>query len=192
MPMNWRVWTRRSHRWGAILTALPFLVVIVTGILLQLKKDWSWVQPPTQRGQSKTPTISLEAILDATRSQPEAGINNWEDIERMDIQPGRGIVKVQARSGWEIQVDLKTGKVLHSAYRRSDLIESLHDGSWFHDRAKLWLFLPVAVIVLGLWVTGIYLFFLPYRVRWTRAREKRDRLRAHPQPQPPATESTSE
>jgi hypothetical protein len=67
-----------------------------------------------------------------------------------------------------VQVDLQTGEVLQVAYRRSDLIESLHDGSWFHDRAKLWVFLPVAVVVLGLWGTGIYLFFLPYAVRRSR------------------------
>ncbi len=65
-------------------------------------------------------------------------------------------------------MDLATGDVLHSAYRRSDLIESLHDGSWFHDAAKLYVFLPVAVVVFGLWATGIYLFFLPIAVRWRR------------------------
>jgi uncharacterized iron-regulated membrane protein len=169
MRINWRIWTRKGHRWGAILIALPFLLVIVTGLLLQLKKEWSWVQPPTQRGQGKTPSVSLEAILDAARSQPEAGVQGWDDVDRLDIQPNRGIAKLQARSRWEVQVDLATGDVLQVAYRRSDLIESLHDGSWFHDRAKLWVFLPTAVVVLGLWVTGVYLFFLPHAVRWSRS-----------------------
>lgn len=172
MAINWRIWNRKCHRWGAILIALPFLLVIATGILLQLKKEWSWVQPPTQRGQGKTPTVSLAAILEAVRSRPEAGVQGWEDVDRVDMQPGRGVAKVQARSGWEVQVDLETGEVLHVAYRRSDLIESLHDGSWFHERAKVWVFLPVAVVVLGLWVTGVYLFFLPHVVRWSRHREK--------------------
>jgi uncharacterized iron-regulated membrane protein len=170
MAINWRIWTRKWHRWGAILTALPFLLVIVTGILLQLKKEWSWVQPPTQRGQGKTPAISLEVLLEAARSRPEAGVQGWDDVDRVDLQPGRGIAKVQARSRWEVQVDLKTGEVLQVAYRRSDLIESLHDGSWFHDRAKLFVFLPVALAVLRMWVTGIYLFFLPHAVRWSRRR----------------------
>ena len=58
------------------------------------------------------------------------------------------------------------------AYRRSDVIETIHDGSWFHDNVKLWIFLPTAVVVLGLWITGIYLFILPYGVRWSRARTK--------------------
>lgn len=171
MAINWRIWTRKSHRWGGILIAAPFLLVIGTGILLQLKKEWSWVQPPTARGHGKSPEISLEAILHAAQSKPEAGIRSWEDVERLDIQPRRGIAKVQSRNSWEVQVDLKTGDVLQVAYRRSDLIESLHDGSWFHDRAKLWVFLPMAVVLLGLWGTGIYLFFLPIRVRWSRRRQ---------------------
>jgi len=170
VQINWRVWTRKGHRWGAIVVALPFLLVISTGLLLQLKKEWAWVQPPTTRGKGKTPEITLEAILAAARSVPEAEITGWPDVDRLDLQPGRGIVKVQARNRWEVQVDLQTGEVLQVAYRRSDVIESLHDGSWFADRAKLWVFLPVAVIVLGLWVTGIYLFFLPYAVRWSRRR----------------------
>lgn len=172
MAIHWRIWNRKCHRWGAILVALPFLVVIATGILLQLKKELAWIQPPTLRGKGKAPKISLESILEAARSRPEAGVQRWEDVDRVDIQPARGMCKVLARSRWEVQVDLQTGEVLQTAYRRSDLIESLHDGSWFHDRVKLWVFLPVACVVLGLWATGVYLFFLPLSVRWARRRQK--------------------
>lgn len=176
MPINWRSWTRKTHRWGAILVAVPFLVVIATGLLLQLKKEWTWVQPATQRGAGKVPEASFDAILQAARTVPEAGIESWKDIDRLDVRPERGIVKVQAHNRWEIQVDLKTAQVLQVEYRRSDLIEGLHDGSWFHDRVKLWVFLPTAVVVLGLWITGIYLFFLPYAVRWSRRREEQRRV----------------
>jgi hypothetical protein len=64
---------------------------------------------------------------------------------------------------------------LQTAYRRSDLMESLHDGSWFHPLAKLWIFLPAGVIVFVLWVTGIYLFLLPIRSR--RAKSRGDSMR---------------
>ncbi len=171
MAIHWRILTRKSHRWGAILIAAPFLLVIITGILLQLKKDWNWIQPPTQRGAGKTPAITVQAILDAAMTRPEAGVRGWSDVERMDIRPDRGIAKLVTHDRWEVQVDLQTGEVLQSVYRRSDLIESLHDGSWFHDRVKLWVFLPSAIIVLGLWFTGMYLFFLPLAVRWSRRRK---------------------
>lgn len=168
--MNLRVWMRKWHRWGAIAIALPFLLVIVTGLLLQIKKQWSWVQPPTKRGISKTPEVSFAAILDAARRVPEARVASWDDVERLDVRPGRGIVKVRTRSDWEVQIDFQTGEVLQTAYRRSDLIEALHDGSWFSENAKLWLFLPSGVVVLALWFTGLYLFLLPW---WVRLRRKR-------------------
>ena len=104
-------------------------------------------------------------MLDAAKSKPEAGIQSWGDVERIDVQPGRGIAKIQSKTSWEVQVDLQTGDVLQVAYRRSDFIETLHDGSGFHDRAKLWVFLPTAAVALGLWFTGIYLFFLPLSVK---------------------------
>lgn len=176
MAFNLRVWGRKSHRWGAVIIAAPFLIVLVTGILLQLKKEIEWVQPPTMKGKGKQPTISFDAILNAARSVTDANIESWSDIDRVDLQPSRGIAKVQAKNRWEIQVDLQTGEVLASAYRRSDLIESLHDGSWFHDRAKLWVFLPAAVIVLGLWFSGMYLFVLPYSARWAKRRRERRKM----------------
>ena len=170
MAINWRIWMRKSHRWGAIAIALPFLVVIVTGILLQLKKEWTWVQPPASKGVGKRPEISFDAILAAAKKAPDAGIASWDDVDRLDVRPTRGYVKVQAKNNWEVHVDLKTSEILQVAYRRSDWLESLHDGSWFHDQVKLWIFLPSALVVLGLWITGVYLFILPYAVKWSRVR----------------------
>jgi uncharacterized iron-regulated membrane protein len=163
--MNLNIWNRKLHRWGAVAIALPVLLVIVTGLLLQVKKHWTWVQPPEQRGESRVPTVTLDELFEAARSVPQAGITEWSDIERFDVRPSKGITKIIAHNRWELQVDNATAAVLQVAYRRSDLIESLHDGSWFHDVAKMWIFLPSGFILLGLWVTGIYLFILPYTVR---------------------------
>ena len=168
MNLNPRLWMRKLHRWGAILIALPFVVIIATGILLQLKKELAWVQPPSSKGIGKVPEIGFDAILAAVKDVPEAEVESWKDIDRLDVRPTKGYVKVQAVNRWEVQVDLKTAKVLQIAYRRSDLIETIHDGSWFHEEAKLWVFLPTAVVVFGLWLTGIYLFVLPHWVKWGR------------------------
>ncbi len=168
MPINVRVWGRKLHRWGAILVAVPFLVVIVTGILLQVKKEINWVQPPTQKRSGKEPTVSFDAILKAVQAIPEAEAKSWSDIDRLDVRPKDGVVKVTSKNRYEVQIDFQTGEVVQVAYRRSDLIESIHDGSFFSDAAKLYLFLPVAVVVLGLWFTGIYLWVLPHWVRFRR------------------------
>lgn len=167
---NPRIWNRKLHRWCAIAVALPFLVVVCTGILLQLKKQLPWVQPPEKKTANVAPQVSMDFVLESARQVPQAGVQSWSDVDRIDIRPGKGILKLISNSRWELQIDLGTGAVLQSTYRRSDLIESLHDGSWFHDLAKLWIFLPSGVVVLGLWVTGIYLWLLPWRTRARRTR----------------------
>lgn len=156
---------RKVHYWGAIIIALPVLIIISTGLLLQMKKQLSWVQPPEKRGDSQNLTLTFPQILAVCRSVPEAGVDTWGDVNRIDVRPTRGMIKVTAKNNWEVQIDSVSGRVLQTAYRRSDLIEAIHDGSWFHDAAKLWIFLPAAFVLLILWLTGIYLFFLPIFVR---------------------------
>lgn len=179
--MNWN--TRRDfrkiHRWGAVLVALPFLVVLITGIFLQVKKEFAWIQPPTQTGSisNENPGIAFPRILDIAINDTDAGISSWADVDRLDVRPDDGIVKVRSRTNWELQIDLGTGEILISQKRRSDIIESLHDGSWFHDQAKLGFFLPSAIIVAALWITGLYLFFLPYFARWQNRRILAQRIR---------------
>jgi uncharacterized iron-regulated membrane protein len=169
--MTFNFLNRRVHYWTGAVFALPVLVILTTGLLLQVKKQWVWVQPPEQKGVSKVPTRSLEEILAAVKTVPGHQTATWETVSRMDVRPSKGIAKVTLKGDWEIQVDLETGKVLQSTYRRSDLIETLHDGSFFAgDFTKLGLFLPSAVALLLLWCTGLWMFWLPIAVRRRKAR----------------------
>ncbi len=163
MAKNWNWWSRKLHRWGALLSALPLLLVILTGLLLQVKKQAPWVQPPSQRGLFSNERFdkSWQDLLSIVKTVPQAQVAGWEDIDRIDVRPSHGSAKVQCLNHWEVQIDLSTGEILSSAYRRSDLIESLHDGSFFSDAAKLWFFLPNGLILLALWFTGAWLWWLP-------------------------------
>jgi uncharacterized iron-regulated membrane protein len=170
--MSWmNRWSRKLHRWGAIIIALPLVLVIASGLLLQLKKQIPWVQPTTMRGGGGDPQQSLEQLLDIARQHSMCAVAGWSDVDRIDIQPGRTLAKIQCKNRWELQIDLASGEILSSAYRRSDLIESLHDGTFFGDQAKLAVFLPVGLILLGLWMTGLYLWFLPILVKRRKARK---------------------
>ena len=146
------------------------MIVIITGLLLQLKKEVEWIQPNTEEVAIDTLSIRFSDILSISQGVLEAQIRDWSDIDRLDVRPDKGIVKVRAKNRWEIQIDLERGSILKTAYRRSDIIEQLHDGSWFHDAAKLWVFLPSGVIVLILWLSGMYLLFVPILVKRSRKR----------------------
>jgi hypothetical protein len=153
---------RKIHYWATAFVVLPILVVIVSGLMLQMKKHWQWVQPAEQRGTGTVPAIDLQALLVSVQTVPGMNVRSWDDVNRIDVRPSRGIAKVWLRNGWEVQVDLGNGRVLQSSYRRSDLIESIHDGSFFGGEwTKLGLFLPAAITLLVMWLTGIWLFIVP-------------------------------
>jgi hypothetical protein len=167
--VKFNIFNRKIHYWMSVAVAVPILIVIVSGLFLQTKKQFEWIQPAELRGESQTPVISLPEVLEISRTVAEAEIETWDDINRVDVRPSRGILKVWAKNNWEIQIDTETGAILQTAYRRSDIIESIHDGSFFTETAKMWIFLPAGIILLLLWLTGIYLFILPY---WVRRRKK--------------------
>ncbi|MEM9065638.1 MAG: PepSY domain-containing protein [Planctomycetota bacterium] len=160
------IYGRKTHRWLALIAFLPLLVITSTGLLLQMKKQWSWVQPPTERAAEPDLLIGFDQILAAAASVPEAEVSTWDHVDRLDVRPGRGVVKVRANNRWEVQVDTRTGEVISTAYRRSDLIEAIHDGSFFAgDWTKLGLFLPAAAALLILLITGGWLWYMPIRAR---------------------------
>ena len=166
--MNWKRFTRKTHYWASLAIAIPAAIVIGTGLLLQFKKQSDWIQPPSAKGTAEDLSISFQDILAAATTVSEAEISSWADIDRLDVRPSKGIVKVRSKNRWEVQLDTATGKVLQVSFRRSDLIESIHDGSFFHPLAKMWIFLPSGILLLLMWLTGIYLFILPYLPRLRR------------------------
>ncbi len=166
--MKLHILSRKWHRHVAILVALPFLVILVTGIPLQLRKQLPWVQPPTVTGSGKEPTVSFDAILAAVTAVPEAEVQSWADIGRADVRPKDGVVKVQCKNRYEVQVDLGTGAVLQTEYRRNDWLVSVHEGELFGEWVKYYVFLPSAVLLLTVWATGVHLWLLPKWVKWRR------------------------
>lgn len=168
---------RKIHYWGSILVALPLLVVICTGLLLQAKKWAPWIQPGEQRAAGE-PAVSMAQLLEIARSVPQARVQTWADIYRVDMRPKYGVIKIIAANRWEIQADAHSGAVLQVAYRRSDFIEALHDGSWFGGAVRYGVFVPAGVALLGLWATGMYLFVLPI---WAKRRARHRQLFEVPQ-----------
>lgn len=163
---------RQIHHWASPIIMLPLALMIGTGILLMLKKDIGWIQPPTQKGSvlDAVPARTFEELFEVARSVPELELSDWRDLDRVDVKPGKGVVKFVSANRWEVQIDSDTGEILQVACRRSDLIESLHDGSFFSKAAKRFIFLPTGLILAVLWGTGIYLFILPH---WKKSRKKK-------------------
>jgi len=151
---------RQIHFWISPIVIIPIIIMVSSGILLQLKKQSNWIQPNVETVSSSKP-IMLQSYLDAVSTIEEANISSWDDIERIDIRPGKGIAKIKSKNNWEIQIDIETSEVYAVNYRRSDIIESIHDGSFFSEVVKYGWFLPSGILLLMLSLTGIYMFFIP-------------------------------
>lgn len=168
MANTLRKTSRSLHLWLSLVIFIPVIIVIGSGLLLQVKKEFDWIQPPTQNAPNAYPTLSFERILQSASTVAEANIVTWGDIDRLDVRPNKGIIKVRGKNHWEIQLDAQSGDVLQVAYRRTDTIEAIHDGSWFFEGAKLWFFLPAAILLFVLWMTGLVMLFTTLKSKYRK------------------------
>ena len=163
-----------AHKWAAIAVAAPLIIVIATGIFLQVRKPVEWIQPASERGSATfQPRVSQDQILQAARSVPRMDVNGWDDLLLTDYRPRKGIIKVRTPGQLETQVDATTGAVIKTGQRWNDIVMKIHDGSAFGGR--LWLFLPAGVGALFLTLSGLYMGFAASAHRWRRHRHKRRR-----------------
>ncbi len=152
------------HKWIGIALSVVFINVSVTGLLLLEKKHYDWIQPPTQRGQEGKPAdfVTIQAALDTVLDCNHPDFADLNTVDRIDVRPGKRVYKVLSKTNHaEIQIDAMTGKVLSMSKRKSDMLEQLHDGSffgdWMHDMAMP----TVAIANIALTLTGLYLWLGP-------------------------------
>lgn len=171
---------RRFRNWHRLLglTLSVFLIIsAITGILLAVKKDIDFIQPPSQKGISKNldtwksvAELSELATIAFYKAHPEQKGNL---VDRLDVRPSKGTAKVLFKNGnWEVQIDGTTGEVKSIAKRYSDWIESLHDGSIINDTFKL-----ISMNVLGFGVlfmigSGLWLWYGPKQYRAAKREHK--------------------
>ena len=163
---------RKIHYWLSLWLALPMAVISITGLLLQFKKSLPWVQPPEQRRELALPLAEWPLLLQAAQAQPALEVHSWSDVERLELRPSKGLIKLIAKNGQEAQFDPASGQVLQVAPRRSDTIEALHDGSWFGDGVKFGWFATSALGLFLATLSGIWLFVEPYVMKARRRRRQ--------------------
>lgn len=166
--------------------ALPLMLLVVvsslTGIVLGWKKNVDTLQPPTQASEAVAlsawlPLHQLAAVATAALAAHAAhgatGDAGRLVPDRLDVQPGKGIVKVLFPGDWEVQVEGSTALVRSVARRHADWIERLHDGSIVSDGFKLVAMTALGFGLLVLATSGFWMWYGPKRLRRIRLREKR-------------------
>jgi uncharacterized iron-regulated membrane protein len=153
-----------THKWVGIALSVVFFNMAVTGMLLLVKKKYDWIQPPTREGAAGSPEdfITNQQLFETVLSLGHEDFLSIEDIDRVDFRPGKRVHKVHSVHNYsEIQVDAVTGAVLNNEMRVSDMLEKIHDGSFFGTWVHDW-FMPMAAFCLFfLTGSGLYLWAAP-------------------------------
>lgn len=155
-------WMFYTHLWLGLPIAGVILLVSLTGILLNHKRPFGLMpdvpHEPSGPFEEALPLAELARRAEAAvpPAVAEAG------IDRMDVRPGSGIVKVQFddRTVLEVTLDIHNGRVLHVGERNDVFLEKLHSGEIFGDN---WVLLSDfgAVVLIVLMLTGYWLWIYP-------------------------------
>jgi len=155
---------RHGHVWLGILGSMALIVICVTGILLNHKRPLGLmpdVENPGARSLGEAlPLRELVARAEAAVA-PEG---TPPELDRMDVRPSDGLVKVRFKDRvvTEVTLDLATGAVLHVGARSDAFLEKVHSGEIFGDRGIL-ISDAAAVALTLLLVSGYWLWLYPRR-----------------------------
>ena len=151
-----------AHLWFGVVTTAILLIVAVTGVLLNHKRGLGLMPDVahTASGEfaSALPLARLVELATAAAGPNAAAAG----VDRMDVRPGDGLVKVRFddRAVTEVTLDVVSGKVLHTGVRGDVFLEKLHSGEIM---GKRWVLLSDAA-ALGLLialVSGLWLWLYP-------------------------------
>lgn len=169
-------WT--THKWTGICLASVFVVTAVTGFLLLFKKRADWIQPPTQTGVAAPleDWISIDAAWSKIEALGHADFKSIDDVGRIDVRIKQRVYKVHSKhNNTEVQLAARDGAVLSVATRRSDWLEDLHDGSFIGAPFRDYVMPVVALGLLFLVFSGIWLWMEPIVKRRRRKRARNAR-----------------
>ena len=170
-------WT--THKWTGIVLSIAFTCTAVTGFMLLFKKKVDWLQPPTQTdiAGDTADFITMQQMFDIVWEQEHADFTSLADIDRVDFRPNDRVFKVRSKHhNAELQVGAISGGVLSVSQRTSDLVENIHDGSFFAGWVHSWIMPLAAIGLLFMIFSGLWLWIEPT----IRKRRRKRRLISHP------------
>lgn len=160
-----------SHLWFGVIFTVALIVISVTGILLNHKRGLGLMpdvpHEPSADFAGSLALDSLAAIALHSVAKPTEASPTLRDVDRMDVRPRDGFVKVRMRNAasTEVTVDIATGRVLHIGPRGDVFLEKLHSGEAFGSRGVLLGDAAAVVIVITI-ITGYWLWVTPKRRRF--------------------------
>jgi len=140
---------RRWHRIVSVIIAAPVALIIVTGLVLQLRNQFEAIQPGTVKTEkTNAPLISLEDALSRVQGP----------IDQVIFRPEKHALAIRLKDGTEVQLHPQTGEVLKTAPRRTNFLIDLHQGSFLGAWSQFGLFILAGWGLLFLLISGLLIY----------------------------------
>jgi uncharacterized iron-regulated membrane protein len=153
-----------AHLWLGVVFTVVLTAVSITGILLNHKRGLGLMpdvaHAPVGAFGTALPLSRLAGI--ALAAVPPGDSLDVGFVDRMDVRPRDGFVKVRLRdaASTEVTVDLTSGKILHIGPRGDVFLEKLHSGEIFGSRGVLLSDAGAIALAITL-ITGVWLWLVP-------------------------------
>ncbi len=169
---------RKIHRVTGATLFIFFFVISTTGFLLGWKKNSNdLLLSKTYEGSSieLSDWLSLEELHKKAFGYMKDSLPDQSSLklDRIDVRKSKGTVKFVFENYYGVQLDGKTGDLLHFERRRADFIENIHDGSILDNflgtngYIKLIYTNVMGIALLTFTITGFWLWYGPKRMRRT-------------------------
>lgn len=161
------------HLWLGVVSTFALIAIAITGILLNHKRGLGLMPDvPHEPTGEFVSAIALERLAAAAlEAAPPESRPGWSPggpvnvalIERMDVRPRDGYVKVRLRdkASMEMTVDINSGQVVHVGRRGDVFLEKLHTGEIFGGQPFVILSDIAAGALMLTLITGYWLWLIP-------------------------------
>jgi uncharacterized iron-regulated membrane protein len=169
------------HLWLGVLATVALVAISVTGVLLNHKRGLGLMPDfPHEPTAPFVGALHLERLAYAAlAAAPPAARGAWSEgdpvdislIDRMDVRPRNGFVKVRLRdkASTEMTVDIASGRVIDVGRRGDAFLEKLHSGEIFGGQPFVLLSDFAAIGLILVLVTGYWLWLAPKVTRTPHA-----------------------
>ncbi len=144
---------RKYHRIISIIVALPFSVMLLTGLVLLMRNQFEFIQPESVKMQRDS-TLSL---LTFDQVIEKSGVPQ-ENIDQIILRPKKFHLSLRLKNGEEIQMHPQTGEILKKAMRRTNFFIDLHQGTIAGDIGQYLIAFPTALGLVFLLISGLIIF----------------------------------
>jgi uncharacterized iron-regulated membrane protein len=144
---------RKYHRIISIFIALPFSIILLTGLVLLLRNQFEFIQPEAIKMEKNSSLnyLTYEQIIEKTGAPQE-------QIDQIILRPKKFHLAIRLKNGEELQMHPQTGEILKKAMRRTNFLIDLHQGSLAGDFGQYFIAFPTALGLVFLLISGLIIF----------------------------------